>query len=68
MEIIDYQIFYGFMSMSREECRLNGVREFGFGLPPNTMMLAANMGAIASSASLNVHLQLMVKVKSNLGL
>ena len=68
MEIIDYQMFHGFMSMSREECRLNGVREFGYGLPPNTMMLAANMSAIANNANLTVHLQFIVKVKSNLGL
>jgi len=68
MEIIDYQVFYGFMSMSREECRLNGVREFGYGLPPNTTMLMPNMSAIANNPNHSLHLQFIVKVKCNLGL
>ena len=57
------------MSMNREECRLNGIREFGgYGLPPNTMMLVGNMGSMTRNYELKVHLQLMVKIKSNLGL
>lgn len=69
LEVIDYHLYMGYLSMNREQCRLNGVAPLKLlGMPPNVTMLSANMDGIAASAELSVHLQLMVKVESELGI
>ena len=39
LEIIDFHQVYGAPSISREECRLNGVWDFSYGMPENTQFL-----------------------------
>ena len=47
IEIIDFEIVSGYMSMSREECRLNGIYNFDrFEMPPHRTMLMAPMVAL----------------------
>ena len=59
-------MIYGAASISRAECRLNGVYDFSYGLPPNSQLLMASMTSLPDDMTLN--LQLTVKVKTRLGL
>ena len=62
MEIIDFQFVTGYMSMSREECRLNGIYEFNMRMPPHRSMMVAPMEALNDIEVMRSHLQLMVRI------
>ena len=68
MEIIDYTLIYGAFSMNRESNRINDVKDFTWGLPPCNKMLMPGFGNHGAFKELRVHLQLMVKVETNLSL
>ena len=68
LEIVDYQLVFGSMSMNRDECRLNGIYDFSYGLPPNAQLLLAQISSLVPMDQLKIHLQLTVKVRSSLGL
>ena len=69
VDIIDFEFVSGYMSMSREECRLNGVYQFkGFSVPNHRSMFVVPMANIDEFDELRSHLQLMVRIQSNLGL
>ena len=55
-EIIDAQIIYGLPMINREECRLNGVYDFSYGLPPNSSLLLPSMSAMHNNETIRVHL------------
>ena len=71
LEIIDYNIFVGMFSMSRESNRINDVRELKWGFPACNTMLMPGMGGNLSGGGLDeftAHLQLLVRVRSGLAL
>ena len=69
MEIIDFCFVSGYMSMSREECRLNGVYKFEkYKMPPHRTMMVAPFAALNNIEIMRSHLQLMVRIQSNVGL
>lgn len=62
LEIIDFQMLYGSPFISREECRLTGLREMSYGLPPNTQLLIPQNLSVADLSEMRLNLQYLVKV------
>ena len=68
MEIIDYNVVFGAFSMSREACRLAGLQDVSYGLQPGSQCVMPRLNAVADFERLQAHLQLTIKVTSDLSL
>ena len=69
LEIVDYQLVYGAVSMSREQNRINNLYEIPWAAPTaNSTLLMAAMKQLSDMDDICVHLQFMVKVQSPLSL
>ena len=68
LEIIDWQMILGTPSISREECRLNGLYDFSYGFLPNSTCVIPDMSSMISMQEMKLNLQFTIKVKSNLSL